>query len=293
LLTTPQTLQTTDPAALASYSGYACLQAKDGTVGVPAECQATGASSVLAQYSQCGQSTEAVVQSILNVTNTGACETVLIGPLSVYCNATFGAAIQSFCTPTFCQQAFPGSNSLSMCAGIGVVVGVLVGVGALGGLAAFVAYRRQKERKRKEGLMYISPPSPNGNAFSPQMSKQSSFGALVPPPPMGNTWGSQSPMYAQSPVVQAPMSNRMMMPPPMSSQAPGLSASSPIPASQALDPATLTIRKGQLCDFYLFHDPTRENIPEHVDKLFDKYSFENILAAVRSKYGVAPQGWQA
>jgi len=212
------------------------------------------------------------VSNILGDNSTGACTIVLVGPLSQYCYMNFGAAIEAFCTPSFCQQSFPGSDSLSMCAGIGVVAGVVGGVIALAG-AGYLFYRRREKQKEAAAAMYGgSPPSqsPGFTGFSsPGMSQQSSFGQLVPPPP--GIGGYFQPGYSQ--------------------QAPGLSATSPIPASQALDPATLTVRKGQLCDFYLFHDPTRENIPEHVDKLFDKYSFENILSAVQSKYGVAPPGW--
>ena len=60
----------------------------------------------------------------------------------------------------------------------------------------------------------------------------------------------------------------------------------------ALDPNTLVIRKGQLCDFYLYNDPGRDNIPDHVDGLFDKYPFPNIRDAVKAKYGVVPSGWE-
>jgi len=283
LLTTPSTLSA---SALASYNAYGCLQANDKTNGVPKECQS---SSSLFAFLSCTQSTETVVQNIVGNTTSAACPQVLIGPLTQYCSVEFGTAVQDFCKPTFCQQPFPGSTTLDMCSGIGVVAGVLGGLLFLG-CVGFLVYRYRL--KKMQDSAFSSPPSPGMGAYSggsfspgisfssgsqPQMAKAGSFSSLVPPPP-----GVMSPGYYPS--VASPMYSA----PPMAPQ-----ASSPIPASKALDPSTLTIRKGQLCDFYLFHDPTRENIPEHVDKLFDKYSFENILAAVRSKYGVAPPGWQA
>jgi len=64
-----------------------------------------------------------------------------------------------------------------------------------------------------------------------------------------------------------------------------------LPASQTLDKGLLILRKGELVDFYAFHDPNRPDIEGHVDRLFDKYSLDNIKGALMTKYGVCPPGW--
>jgi hypothetical protein len=64
-----------------------------------------------------------------------------------------------------------------------------------------------------------------------------------------------------------------------------------IPASQSLEKGLLILRKGELVDFYAIHDPSRPDIEGHVDRLFDRYSFENIKGALVTKYGSCPDGW--
>lgn len=67
--------------------------------------------------------------------------------------------------------------------------------------------------------------------------------------------------------------------------APGISA------AQSLDKNLLILRKGELVDFYAIHDPTRQDIEGHVDRLFERYSFDNIKQALMSKYGSCPTDW--
>jgi hypothetical protein len=44
----------------------------------------------------------------------------------------------------------------------------------------------------------------------------------------------------------------------------------------------------ELADFYRRHDPTKV---EKVDRLFEKFSFDDIRASVMRKYGSLPKGW--
>jgi hypothetical protein len=86
--------------------------------------------------------------------------------------------------------------------------------------------------------------------------------------------------------VVSPMSPQMMRNPS------DLHASkSGAPASSTMDANTQIVRKGELVDFYSYHTPDRANIEEHVDGLFDKYSWEGIKEALMTKYGVLPSGW--
>lgn len=64
-----------------------------------------------------------------------------------------------------------------------------------------------------------------------------------------------------------------------------------LPASKTMEKSLIVLRKGELVDFYSFHDPSREDIETHVDNLFDKYSFEALKAALQSKYSAMPSGW--
>lgn len=71
-----------------------------------------------------------------------------------------------------------------------------------------------------------------------------------------------------------------------------LQASAPgVPASQTMDRGMMVLRKGELVDFYSFHDPKRVDIEGHVDRLFDKYSLSAIKTALITKYGTAPPEW--
>lgn len=71
----------------------------------------------------------------------------------------------------------------------------------------------------------------------------------------------------------------------------GAGGTSGVPASQTMDKSLMILRKGELVDFYSFHDPSRPDLEGHVDRLFDKYSFESIKQALMTKYGVCPPGW--
>lgn len=263
LVATPSSLS---GSALNSYSAYKCLQDDENTKGVPNACKPD---SSIDLYRQCKDTTQSVVQSILGSKSSGACATVLVGPLTQYCDKSFGDAIVSFCTPKTCEQAFAGSNSLDMCTGIGVVVGSIVGAFVLA-CVGFILFKRAQNRKREQkkmngsGLIPISNYSPTK---SPGLQKQPSNLGLQFPAPPGMTMGSPQ-MTGMRPTGPAPV------------------------AAVALDPATLTMRKGQLVDFYFYHDPNREDIPGHVDRLFEKYSFSGITEAVRQKYKMVPSGWE-
>jgi len=64
-----------------------------------------------------------------------------------------------------------------------------------------------------------------------------------------------------------------------------------VPAAQTMDKSLLVMRKGELVDYYTFHDPGREDVEDRVDRLFEKYSFDSIKSALITKYGVLPPGW--
>jgi len=282
LVDVPQSLS---GSALDSYSAYACLQSGDSTNGVPTECQ-PGSSIDL--YQLCTESTEQVVASVLGINATTACPSVLVGPLTEYCAMQFGAAIADFCTPTFCENPFPGSSTLSLCTGIGVVAGT-VGGSILLAIAFAFLYRRWKRQEQAQAAAMgmgspgpLAPIQPGGGSPKPLSPAQvGSSPRLMQQPSFTSPGPSAAPGYAPYPSASSP-------PPGMSV----FSAPPPVlPASRTLDPSTLTMRKGQLCDFYAFNDPSRDNIPDHVDALFDKYSFEAIKQAVVKKYGVAPAGW--
>ena len=87
--------------------------------------------------------------------------------------------------------------------------------------------------------------------------------------------------------VVSPMSPMMFrrQPSDLAPAAPGT------PAISSMDKNLLVLRKGELVDFYSIHDPTRQDVEGHVDRLFERYSFENIKSALMSKYGSVPADW--
>lgn len=64
-----------------------------------------------------------------------------------------------------------------------------------------------------------------------------------------------------------------------------------VPAAATMEKNLLIMRKGELVDFYSYHTPERQNLDQHVDTLFEKYSWEGIKEALLNKYGCMPPGW--
>ena len=158
-----------------------------------------------------------------------------------------------------------------MCTGIGIIVGVVIATFAVS-LGGLWWYRRLKLRQAR-------------------LERSGSSLAAIQGPPMGlspaqGSFKVPSPGGGMSPQGSFHKSPMMMTPP-----GPGGGAIPAPPAAITLSPTTLIVRKGELCDFYVQFDPNREDIPGHVDKLFEKYSFENIKEAVRAKYSAVPPGW--
>lgn len=60
-----------------------------------------------------------------------------------------------------------------------------------------------------------------------------------------------------------------------------------------LDPAQISARRKQeLRLFYMFWEPERPDIDQHVDDLFARHEFRHIARALKTKFGVLPPGWE-
>jgi len=255
LVTQPSTLQD-EGGDINNYNAYQCLQQEQGTTGVPSECQAGG---VVSQYQHCNLSTQVVINNILslNETDTSVCGTsILIGSLKQYCLLSFGEALNEFCTPTFCQQQFVGT-SLAMCAGIGIVVGVVGGVIVLAAATFLIVRRRRRFEERQ-----LSPiGGSNPNMYSPG----------------GSSRGGFVPAYHGSGSFMSPFQSPSFK----TSGAHGSPPSPPV--------VPLSVRKTELLAFYKERDPERTQ--EQVDSMFERNDFDHLCRAIKAKYGVLPEGW--
>lgn len=233
------------------------------------------------------------------------------GTLNKYCTMQFGEALTDFCTPGFCSQD-PLGFGFGLCIQIGALVGILILI------TVAILFVRKYTKNIKVEDKYLQQGSSLGT-MNTQLHTQNSaqnLNGYGMSPPMDQPFGSVR--YTQdltmSPMQQQHPNSMMMSPPPIQpfpvqnnnfqqqqqqydqqqkyDQQPQQQLTSTQSSIEETEDEKFQRRRKQLIDFYEYHDPDRDDIVEHADKLMNKYDFKAVAKALKSKYGMLPPGWE-